>query len=229
MLYKYAGLIGITFFLLIWVILFFYKKNLRKEMLIMSILAAPLGPLSEIFYLKDYWSTSHLFLFSIFGIGISDILFAFFIGGIASVIYESFFVKKNRKTKKESLFFVGILGAIGVMGMIVFNLVLKFNSIYVSSIFFIVIGIIILVKRRDLLRNALFSGLLMAIIMLLFYLIYTHIFPNIINDSWKLENISGFFLIGVPIEELIWGFSWGFLCGPFYEFLRGEKEPNKKN
>ena len=55
------------------------------------------------------------------------------------------------------------------------------------------------------------------------YILYTAIFPNIIEDWWKLENISGIIIFGAPIEELIWGFTWGFFIGPVYEFWRGIK------
>lgn len=224
--YQYAFIIGIILFLLIWLFFFLLRKDLRKEMLIMSFLATPLGPLSKLFYLRDYWDPTYLF--PLFGIGIEDILFAFFIGGIASIIYEFFFSNKSKKVKKGSLLFIGILGIIGVVGMIVFNIILKFNSIYVSSAFFIIIGLIMILKRKDLFKNALLSGLLMIIIMFIFYIIYIGIFPEIVDNFWKVQNISGIFLIGIPIEELIWGFSWGFLCGPFYEFLRGKKEVIKK-
>ena len=42
-------------FMLVWVVLFAARKDLRPPMLLMSIAIAPLGPLSEIWYLQDYW------------------------------------------------------------------------------------------------------------------------------------------------------------------------------
>lgn len=105
--YKFAGIIGIFIFFLIWLILYLHKKSLRKEMLIMGILTLPFGPISEILYLKDYWHPQYLI--NIFGFGIEDLLFAFLIGGIGAVIYEEFFIKRIRKGKREHSKFVALL------------------------------------------------------------------------------------------------------------------------
>jgi len=207
----YRALIGLIFFLIIWIGLYLYRKPLRKEMLIMSLLCAPLGPLSEIFYFRDYWHPEYLI--KIFGFGLEDLLFAFFIGGIAAIIYEEFFIKKIKKPKRNNSKSIAILFFIGLISLLIFNIILKFNSIYVSSFIFLGLGIIIIFKRKDLLKNAIWSGILIAGVMLLFYFIYNLIFPEIIQDWWKLG-----------IEELLWGFCWGFLSGPIYEYWRGIKQ-----
>lgn len=223
--YKTASLVGILLFLLIWLILFYHKKNVRREMVLMSFLIAPLGPISELFYFKDYWKPNYLL--PLFGFGVEDLFFAFLIGGIAAVIYEELFVRKYKNTKPEKDLHIFILVLAGLLSMLVFNLILGFNSIYVSSVTFFIIGTVILFKRRDLIRNAVFSGLLVAFIMFLFYLIYIKIFPNIITNWWQLDKISGILIFGVPLEEIIWGFAWGFIAGPFYEFWKGKKEAKK--
>ena len=76
--YCYASIFGNVFFGIIWLILFLIRKDLRKEILIMSFFSTPLGPLSEKLYLRDYW---HPEFFSNTAIKIEDVLFAFFIGG----------------------------------------------------------------------------------------------------------------------------------------------------
>lgn len=53
--FQYAYLIGNLFFLTVWVILFLYRRDLRRKMLIMSLVIAPMGPISQLFYLRDYW------------------------------------------------------------------------------------------------------------------------------------------------------------------------------
>jgi hypothetical protein len=188
----------------------------------MSFLVAPLGPLSEIFYFRDYWNPDYIF--QIFGVGIEDLLFAFFIGGIGAVAYEELFIKRIRKTKRDQSKLLAIIGALSLFLLIVLTLIFDINSIYSSSIIFILGGLIIVHKRKDLLKNAIGNGILVAIIMLLFYVIFTSIFPTVIGDWWQTDNLSGFFIGGAPIEEIIWGFCWGFLSGPLYEFWRGYKE-----
>ena len=186
----------------------------------MSLIFAPLGPLSEIFYFRDYWHPSYLFSF--FGVGIEDLLFSFFIGGIGSVIYKSF--TRKQKVKKEKPNKVLYLGLIGLFLLIMLTFVFKINSIYSSSIVFLIIGIYFISKRPDLLKNAIGNGILVALLMLIFYIVFIKIYPNIIIDWWKLENITGLLILKAPVEEVIWGFSLGFLTGPFYYFWKGFKQ-----
>lgn len=91
---QYAFIIGNLLFLLVWIILFTIRPYLRKEMLIMSLIVAPMGPISEIFYLRDYWRPE---TFNGLLIGVEDLLFGFTIGGITAVIYEAFFSRKYLK------------------------------------------------------------------------------------------------------------------------------------
>jgi len=192
----------------------------------MSLLVAPMGPLSEFFYLRDYWRPE---LFNGWPIGLEDLLFAFLIGGIASVIYEEFFGRQYVKRQNMShLKWMPVFAFFGVAWMIGGNIFLGFNSIYVSSLGFLIIGMLMIFLRRDLFVNALLSGLLVAGIMFAFYLVNGAIFGGgIVQRWWLLQNISGIIIFGAPIEELLWGFGWGFLAGPVYEFVNGLKAETK--
>ena len=103
---QYAYLVGDFFLGIVWLLLFLFRKDLRIKMLIMSVLVAPLSPIAELFYLRDYWQPE--FMTGRSFTGIEDILFSFFIGGISGVLYEEFFGKRlgKRKTRGHPLFFV---------------------------------------------------------------------------------------------------------------------------
>jgi hypothetical protein len=163
-------------------------------------------------------------LFNIFGFGIEDIIFAFTIGGLAAVIYKEIFVKKEIKTKPEKVSHLILLGIFAVIIFFSGIYLFKLNSIYVTPIAFVITGIVILFLRRDLIKNAVVSGLLIAGVMFLGYILLLQFYPEFFNNFWQLQNISGVYFFKVPIEELIWGFSWGFLAGPYYEFWKGRKE-----
>ena len=75
--------------------------------------------------------------------------------------------------------------------------------------------------RKDLLLDAFFTGLLVTMVMLLFYLVLVLLVPNVFQTWWMLHNISGVFVGGIPLEELLWCFSWGFVAGPAYKFVHG--------
>ena len=219
--FQYTYLAGDLFFLVIWIILFLHRQDLRKKILVMSLLVAPMGPISELFYLRDYWQPQ---LFNGWVIGVEDLLFGFVIGGIAAVIYEEIFgekyLKRHLPAHRKWMFAIALFGAVW---MTVGNLILGFNSIYVSMLGFLIVGISFLVLRHDLLKDALFSGLLVGALMFIFYLIFGFIFEGVIQKWWMLGNISGIIILGAPLEELMWGFGWGFVAGPAYEFVNGLK------
>jgi hypothetical protein len=75
--------------------------------------------------------------------------------------------------------------------------------------------------RRDLLVDALMSGLLVGLITLVGYIIFSALFPGIVHAWWKLSNLSGVFIFGIPGEELLWAFGLGMVAGPLYEFFMG--------
>ena len=121
--------------------------------------------MSEFFYLRDYW---HPELFTGWAIGIEDLLFGFAIGGIAAVIYEELFGKKHaRRHLPAHPKWMLAVALFGITWMLVGNIVLGFNSIYVSILSFLIIGASILFFRHDLLKDALLSGLLVGILMFL--------------------------------------------------------------
>ena len=208
----YSYLVGDGVFLLIWMLLFYWRADLRKKILTMSLLVAPLGPLSEFFYARDYWRPE---LLGGGRIGIEDIIFAFCIGGIAGVIYEELFgrrfTKRHLQNHRKTMF---ALSVFGLTWMVVGSVVLRYNSIYVSASGFIVIALVMLVLRHDLIKVALFSGILVGCLMFVFYLIFLSIFPGAIHQWWMLKNLSGILIFGVPLEELMWGFGWGMIAEP---------------
>jgi len=219
--FQYSYLIGCIFFLIIWLILYIKRKDVRTKMLKMSIVVAPLGPLSSPLFLRDYW---HPQFFNGWTVGIEDALFSFAIAGIAVVIYEELLGKRyiSRHLKSHSKWMLGA-AVFGIIWMYIGNEVLNFNSIYVSTSGLILIGLAVVIIRHDLLKDALFSGLIMSLIMLVFYSLFSYTFHGIIQEWWHLKNLSGIIIAGAPLEELMWGFGWGFIAGPAYEFINGLK------
>ena len=220
--YQFAYLIGNLLILFpIWLLLFVRRKDLHKEMFIVSLLVGIVGPISELWYLKDYWRPE---TFMGWPIGIEDFLFGFFIGGISSVIYEELIGKKHsnrlNRTHHWSLFLIPVVGIL----LFVFNVLFfyfQINSIYASIITFFLLALIILYFRRDLIIDSLMSGFLTGFVMLGSYLIFLSLFPEAIQRWWLLDNISRILVYGIPIEELMWAFGWGMIGGPAYEFFTG--------
>lgn len=229
-MFKYSYLIVNIFFLLVWILIYWRVKALRRQMLIMSLLAASFGPISEIWYFADYWKPEIALPLPVVG-GLEDLMFGFSIGGIAAFGYESLFVRgickcEEKKLKREwfLLVFFAVLGA----SMIILNNLLGINSIFASAIGMAIVAAIMLYKRTDLITNALGSAFLVAGTMFVIYFLGQEFFPSghaWMERIWKLSGRPEGIIIfkHVPATEILWGFSWGLVWGPMYEFLVGAR------
>ncbi|MDD5192628.1 MAG: lycopene cyclase domain-containing protein [Candidatus Nanoarchaeia archaeon] len=228
MLYQYNYLIGDLILLVIWIILFLWRKDTRKEMLYTSLFFGFIGLIVESTYGKDWW---HPQTITNTLPGPESFIFGFVVAGIAAVIYSVIFSKKvkiKRKLNlKRNLFFIPFL----LCGIIIFFVgfyLIKLNSFYSSIPAFLIPLMIMLIKRKDLIINSLASGFLLMIISFVFYVPLELITPGWINSAWNFNMVSGITLIGVPIEDLIWFFLAGLLIGPLYEYWQKGKLINKK-
>ncbi len=217
---RYAYLALDTVFLLFWFFLFLHRKDLRKEMLVSSIMAGVLAVCFEFFFIKDYWTP---ILWNGWAVGLEDFLYGFAIGGVASVVYEEVF-KKRFTLKKSHTHHWRYLFLLYLISLPVFFLareLLGVNTMYSILGSFIAAVVYIMFLRSDLWRDALWSGVLCLCITFLAYMPVLVIFPDFISAFWHLENISGVLFFGVPLEEFIWAFTFGLVVGPFYEWWLG--------
>lgn len=136
--------------LLVPFILFFFwrRPDLRRKMMTMGLVALLFGPISEFWFLKDYWKPQY-------ALGwpwvIEDFLFAFLCGSGPTVAYQIFFRKKlgKRIHKQRNTRFFSLI-AFGIIIMVLFNNVLGVNSIFASALAFLASSVIILYIRKDL-------------------------------------------------------------------------------
>ncbi len=214
-----AYLLNGFFLMCPWLIFFFMRKDLRKEMLFMSVVSMPFGILQYLFR-QDYFHPLYIYNFSFFGI--EDLLWMFAMGGITGVIYEEFFGKKlsNRHTRKHPYLMI-VFTVVGLFALFIGNIIFKINSMYMTLIIFSVIGVITLLIRRDLLKHAFYSGICVGLITLIFDFLHVLIFPDFFQKMWFINNVSGVLVLGIPIEELLFAFMLGFVVGPMYEFVFG--------
>lgn len=189
----------------------------------MSLAGGIIGPISELYYTRDYWRPV---LFNGWAIGLEDFLFGFLIVGISAVIYEEFVGKRfTKRHGRQKHHFILVIPLIFVFVLLFHTLTIGIgvNSIYASILLFSALALVVLYFRRDLVIDALISGVFIGSIGLFGYLLLTSVYPEFFRRFWLLGNISGVLVQGIPIEELLWGFSFGLAAGPFYEFMMGLK------
>ena len=229
--YQYSYLIGTIIILIIWLILFFSRKDTRKEMLIISIIFGISGLIVAPIYLTDWW---HPLTITKTLIGIEDFLYGFAIAGIASVIYTLIFKKKvqikktNKKGKikrNKNYIIITLILIISFFGSFY---LLNLSSFHSSIIAFIIPLSIIWIKRKDLIVNSILTGILLVILSFFAYWTPELINPGWITSAWYLDKISGIQLLMVPIEDLIWIFLTGLYIGPLYEYWQEGRLINKK-
>lgn len=226
--YLYTYLLMNLLLLIVWLFLFAWRKDTRKEMLVMSIIFALAGPMADFIYTQDWWRPLTL---TGTRVGIEAILFGFVIGGISSVLYETIFKKKvnsarskNNKRENFNLFLIlGIVAALFLSGFFI----LKLNSL-LSTILALVISIMIIyIKRRDLIINSVISGLLTVIVAWCVYAVLEILTPGWIKSFWYFKNIPDIVLYNMPIDDLLWYFLTGSFIGPLYEYWKNLKTKNE--
>lgn len=77
--------------------------------------------------------------------------------------------------------------------------------------------------RRDLLIETIGGGFSFLFIYFITGLIFLSIFPDYIENVYNVENLWGVYILGIPLEELVFAFAIGAGFAPFYEFFRGYK------
>ncbi len=229
MYYQYTYFLMALVFLVFWLVLFIWRKDTRKEMLVMSVIFSLAGSVANIIYTQDWWRPITLTKTII---GPEDILVGFMIGGIAAVLYEIIFKKKlkiknqnkaNRTKRNFCLFLLLLFSAILFFGCFY---VIKLNSLYSTIATFVIPTIIIYIARKDLIVNSLFSGLLLVGVASLVYGALELMTPGWIKTFWYFKNVPDMVLLNVPLDDLIWYFLGGLFIGPLYEFWKGGKIKN---
>lgn len=196
----------------------------RHEMLISSLLTMPLG-LTEPIFVPEYWNPPTLFnLAELTGFDLESLVFSFAIGGLASVCYERIFPVRHAPIGRAEHYHlrhrwhrVALVSPVATF--LVLYLVNGFNPIYSVIIALFVGGLFAGYCRPDLLPKMATSAVIFGLFYLVFFLSLVRVYPDYVSQVWNLEDISGVLLLGIPIEELLFALSLGFLWSSGYEHV----------
>lgn len=214
---RFAYLVGDLVFLAIWLLLYYHRKDLRREMWAMSIFIALAGVIAEYYmWTKDWWRPT-----TITGtiVGFEDFLLGFTNGGIAAVLYEEILRRRFYKRQAHSNHIQCLLFAIGIgFVMSVSFWVFGHTSFIATAIGLAVGGGILVVLRKDLLVSSLTNGALMALVVFPAYYVPIWVSPGVIEKTYLFDHLTRITITGVPIEDIIFYFLVGFLVAPLYEY-----------
>ncbi len=210
--------------LVVWLVIFIFKSKARKEMLWVSLFTMPFG-LTEPLFVPEYWSPPSLFnLASKTGFDIESLIFSFAIGGIGAVLYEALIkvkhqkISEHEKHKKRYGFHLLALSS-PVIVFLPLQLFTKLNPIYSAIIAMFVSGIGAILYRTDLKRKIWFGGTAFLALYFTFFLLFHIAYPGLIHEVWNLSAIFEVSFLGVPLEELLFAFTFGMLWSSVYEHI----------
>lgn len=216
--------------LAIWGILFslLRSKAERKIMLQVSFWTSLLG-LTEPLFVPEYWNPPALFdLARKTGFDIESLVFSFAIGGIAFVFYELIFktghraiTEAHRHSNVHRFHKVALLSA-----PVLFAILLVFtnlNPIYSAAVAMVIGGLATWYCRPDLKRKMIISALLFLGLYFIYFLTLNMFAPGYVQQVWNFNVISKVLIIGVPLEELMFALTFGFLWSSVYEHFKWKK------
>lgn len=196
----------------------------RKEMLIVSLWTLLLG-LTEFLFVPAYWSPPSLFdLARNTHFDIESLLFSFAIGGLAVVIYESFFPVRHqpmstaeRHLPRHRFHLLALLSAPAIFTVLA--AITPLNPIYSTILALAGGGISTCYCRPDLIQKMLASAVFFLGLYFVYFLTLVMVYPSYVGEVWNLRAISGILILGIPLEELLFAFTLGFLWSSVYEHL----------
>ncbi|MDQ3019029.1 MAG: lycopene cyclase domain-containing protein [Bacteroidota bacterium] len=229
---QYAWLTWSIIILIVWAIIYITNKKFRKEMLRVSLWTMLFG-LTEPLFVPEYWNPPTLFdLAEKTGFDIESLIFTFSIGGIGSVLYKLVnridiepFQSDERSNIRHRVHFYILLTPVFVF--VLLALLTKLNHIYCGIIAMFFGAVATLFCRPDLNKKIWVGGFLFFVLYFIFFEILNLLHPGYVEMVWNLNAISGILILGVPLEELIWGFTFGMYWSSVYEHLLWYKLKHK--
>jgi len=223
---KFVYLIALIPFCVIWSICYIKRKDLRREIMIMSLLIGFLSVATSYYWWTiDWWRPLNI---TSTKVGIEDLIMGFTTGGIMASLYEIVFKKGFSKRNSQYYKHDGLL-ILFILAQLTTWLfyVTKLTSFVSATVAMCLTSFFMLSIRKDLIIDSFLSGIFMLLVSSFFYLIIIFISPDWIDKTY-LNGLSGIRTFGIPVEEWIFWFLAGILWGPFYEFWKGKSLKNNK-
>lgn len=225
--HQYVWFAWASAFLIPWVMLFIAFPAHRKIMLQVSLVTTAFG-LTEPLFVPEYWNPPTLFdLAQRTGFDIESLIFCFGIGGIGSVLYSvlthrnDVVVPASEKRMPLHRHHYKTLASPFVAFLLLYFL--PWNPIYPSIAAMAVGAIATLLCRPDLKTKTWVGGVLFLSYYLVFFLALEATSPGYVQLVWNLQDISGILWLGIPLEELLFAFTFGLYWSGVYEHLMWQR------
>ncbi len=227
---QYAWFIWSVLLVGVWGVIYLAldTKDKKRETLIVGLWTALTG-LTEPLFVPAYWNPPSLFdLATRTGFDLESIIFSFGTGGIAVILYEWIFRTAHRKIPVSAhnaarhRYHVPILFTTPAV-LLALLLMTDINPIYSAILALIAGGLATWYCRPDLKKKMFASAALFLGLYFAYFWTLIALFPGYVERVWNMQAISGILLLGIPIEELAFAWSFGFLWSSVYEHFTWRK------
>jgi len=205
-----------------WWLVFQYPQHLKQTAWI-AVLVIPFA-FTERFFVPEYWNPVFLGpFFEWTGAGVEDLLFVIHLAWIT--VYSPLFIFRRDWEEKNVLWdMVGFIRLIGLilatLGSFGVAVRMGLNPLIGASVG-MVFGMVFIVCAGPRLSGDVGRGLLAGGgIYFLICLMYGAVYREDFTVIWRTTGLSHQFILGVPLEEVIYGVLAGGLGGSFISFLR---------
>ena len=108
--------------------------------------------------------------------------------------------------------------------LVVLLLTTDLNSLHSSIIAMTLGGMATWYYRPDLKKKMIVSAFLfLALYFVYFWTLIVIASVGYVENVWNLEGLSGILIMGIPLEELLFALSFGFIWSSIYEHLAWKK------
>ena len=157
------------------------------------------------------------------GFDIESFILAFAVGGIGMVLYTAFarreLVPLGTEDRRERRHRLHRVALVAPFALLVPAYLLPWNPIYPSLLALALGALGSVACRPDLIKNTLVGGVLFFLLYGAFMLGLRWFAPGYIEAVWNLPALSGGLVYGIPLEELLFGLTFGMYWSGVYEHL----------
>jgi len=207
-------------------IVFVVRSDLRRVIWIVGLCSLPFAFTEFLFY-PTYWEPLFLFdLVNKIGFGIEDLIFVFGLAAFTSTAYPVCFNRRFEALAETAARVVvyrvaALLGsALALTGLWV---IAGWQIIWGSVAIMLGVSAAMGLSRRDLIVPSLLGGGVSALVYGAICYVFALLIPDVFELSWHAERFSNVYLLGVPLEELLYSVGAGVVATAFYPFVFSQR------
>lgn len=197
---------------LVWLV----RPDLRWLLRRVALLSLPFAATEWLFY-PEYWAPRFLFdLADRIGFGIEDVLFVVGLGTFCSSVYAVAFRRTLVSRGETGSPWARVVGALVLtLAEVGLLLALGVPILYASVGAMVSCAVGILVVRPDLWGPGLLGALLSTALYLGLCLVFAWLVPGVFERTWRPSLLLPGRFLGVPLDELLYGFGAGLVGTAF--------------